>query len=1086
MTIEEQALRPKWLDAIASRVKLEMRRLDKQVRSVVREQILKVISGKAESITPTAILNHIGLTESQMATVERARTRLLAEGKLKGKALEKDLDKLRAKLLRERASLIAEHETRMAHALGQRAAWEKLFADKKLAGGKRHWHKLWIASEDERTCGVCMDLDGQEVPVDSLFDDSYYSPPEPHPRCRCSVALVETTPGWRSEKSALVDDDVEEFAGKNIAGGHWITKDGRKILIGGDAAAGRSAGGGGGSLSDITEGPPEAPIDPEKEGWKIVKKGKIGGHSEANIWEDKNGDLWYVKRSDDWTQQANEVIAGKLYALAGIPHTETRAAVVGGSPWLASKMISHAGDPHPNAVGLREGFATDAWLGNWDVAGLHGENTVLGPKMMATRVESGGALLYRGMQGLKTDTQFTGKVNEIDVFRGGISGGGKTNDTATYLFRGVTEADIAKGIRDHVLAITPAEISKVVTKYGSNMPPNLQSKIINTLTARQEDLKARLPDLDAAAKAAAKSGAPPPPTGKLFNVTHQVVAGNGKIPQAPQPVVATAAQTKAMSGGNWGISNWSDPNHPRPDEFGAPTNPSSIAYAEAMKRAQSRITSWKHCAQSEGAKKLRVAAIEELGAQGMVGVGNTPKPAIDFTDRQAVRVLYMKTQADLAAAGFTNDDRLVLARGLSFHGPSGSMLTGPEAKAKYTTPMALEGFSTNEGTAVAFNNSLVIKKAVPPSSILFSWHTSVGSTGGYAGEKEYFVLHGPKFEPLGSTYEGKIAGGPAAKAAPKKPSTWSGQGPLDLSKLAADAGFTYKGHQTVPKVENTSVLGGTIKVPKPQKTYSGSGGADAFIAKYGGEKYSKDQLKVAFDVLAKGGTVAEAAAAGAINKNSMHGMIHLVKLKYGGVNIGGTTVTTKAGSGGGETTYTPTAAQISSAAAGTHASAPFSGVAASPPPPKPSYPEAQPLKPADADWFFGKAEAGMSVGGTVFDKDVYLTKAGTYFKVPAGQPAPTGAKVSMHPQSVAKSIALQQAGQPEPPKTTPPPAPSGKLGIEAYMKKYGSTKYSPAQIQALLSLKASGMSDAAVAKQLGIPVNTVHGISWKAKNKGYI
>jgi HK97 family phage portal protein len=192
----------KWRDRIESRVKQEVKRLDKEARDVVRSEILKVVNGDALAVDAKSIVGHIGLSARQEATVERQRQRLLAERSAKAKgraisnaelnAIQKDLDHLRVKLLSERASTIAEFETRMAEGLGQQAAWERMLADGTLPGGRRHWRRLWVAADDERTCGVCMDLDGTETTLDGTFgEEDFYAPPEPHPNCRCRLTLVE-------------------------------------------------------------------------------------------------------------------------------------------------------------------------------------------------------------------------------------------------------------------------------------------------------------------------------------------------------------------------------------------------------------------------------------------------------------------------------------------------------------------------------------------------------------------------------------------------------------------------------------------------------------------------------------------------------------------------------------------------------------------------------------------------------------------------------------------------------------------------------------------------------------------------------
>jgi hypothetical protein len=343
--MEQYALPRTWDDAIESRVRVESMRLGKELRDVIRSEILKVINGKQEGISPTSILNTIGLSARQADAVDRARVRLLAEGKLKGKALEKDLDKLRAKLLAERAALIAEHETRMAHAIGQQAAWERLFAEGKLKGGRRHWHKLWVVHETEHTCGECMDLDGQEVPLDALFESEegveYGGPPEPHPRCRCSLVLVEVE---RNE-----GEDPDEALGR------WVTlPDGRHVLIGDD---------------DPEPGSGSREPRPADEFWQAIDDAGISPSSRSKAqkaWEEMvNADPNLVTHADTWkgdstyppAQQAVERLiegapnySGTVYRGTGLKELQVgdeyefkRNAPSSRNPAVATRFVSKGG-----------------------------------------------------------------------------------------------------------------------------------------------------------------------------------------------------------------------------------------------------------------------------------------------------------------------------------------------------------------------------------------------------------------------------------------------------------------------------------------------------------------------------------------------------------------------------------------------------------------------------------------------------------------------------------------------------------------------------------------------------------------------
>jgi hypothetical protein len=181
-------------DAILSRVKLETRRLSREVRNVVRGEILRIIKGEAVAIDPKDIINSIGLSERQARQVASLRANMAKQNSTV-KQIDRAVAKLRRKLLNERALLIAEHETRIAEKLGQRASWERLFKERKIK--RRQYHKMWLTADDERVCPICEPLDGVEVPVNEFFDGQWEAPPDPHPRCRCRVVLVKAPKGWR-------------------------------------------------------------------------------------------------------------------------------------------------------------------------------------------------------------------------------------------------------------------------------------------------------------------------------------------------------------------------------------------------------------------------------------------------------------------------------------------------------------------------------------------------------------------------------------------------------------------------------------------------------------------------------------------------------------------------------------------------------------------------------------------------------------------------------------------------------------------------------------------------------------------------
>lgn len=181
-------------DDIRSRVKTEAARFGKEGARVVRAEILAVVNGKQDRIRPQDIVHAIGLSERQHDQLMRQFERLVLDPKVSVSKLEKEIDKFRAKLLRERSELIAQHETRLAQGLGQRAAWEEMLRAGDLKGGRRAWLQQWVVEDDDRLCPICEELDGETTPIGGTFgDEGFAAPPDPHLHCRCRVVLVRAS-----------------------------------------------------------------------------------------------------------------------------------------------------------------------------------------------------------------------------------------------------------------------------------------------------------------------------------------------------------------------------------------------------------------------------------------------------------------------------------------------------------------------------------------------------------------------------------------------------------------------------------------------------------------------------------------------------------------------------------------------------------------------------------------------------------------------------------------------------------------------------------------------------------------------------
>lgn len=91
------------------------------------------------------------------------------------------------RFLRHRAETIARTETIRAASAGQ----HELFLQGEQRGlfNRSNVMRRWIVSGDERTCPICMGLNGQKAGLNENFPGGYFYPPA-HVMCRCSVSLV--------------------------------------------------------------------------------------------------------------------------------------------------------------------------------------------------------------------------------------------------------------------------------------------------------------------------------------------------------------------------------------------------------------------------------------------------------------------------------------------------------------------------------------------------------------------------------------------------------------------------------------------------------------------------------------------------------------------------------------------------------------------------------------------------------------------------------------------------------------------------------------------------------------------------------
>jgi hypothetical protein len=241
---------------------------------------------------------------------------------------------------------------------------------------------------------------------------------------------------------------------------------------------------------------------PSAKGWEKV--GSAKGSNPGGTYKAEDGTLYYVKQSKSALHARNEALAAALYALTGVKTTDPHLVTYGNDDQhlgTAAKIIDGV---QGDMTGVQQGFATDAWLANWDVVGLSYDN-VWGTPEGPVRVDLGGSLLFRA-QGTPKGSDFGAEVKEWDTF-----GDASINPQSASVFGKMTDAQ-KKESATVLLGVTDGDIDATVDKVFGDEDPESAGKLKATLKARRDDIlkKAGLtkPEADPAEQAEQTAKAP--------------------------------------------------------------------------------------------------------------------------------------------------------------------------------------------------------------------------------------------------------------------------------------------------------------------------------------------------------------------------------------------------------------------------------------------------------------------------------------------------------------------------------------------------------------------------------------------------
>lgn len=159
----------------------------RSIREIIRRGQLGQLTVQQQA---RRIRDLIGLTERQTASVLNFEAGLVERG-ITGAELERRVLKKYQQTLRRRASTISRTENIRAANLGQQNLWSQA-ADQGLIDRDTAMRR-WIITPGDRTCPICIPMDGQSRPLNepfvSPFNGASTMVPPIHPACRCAIAL---------------------------------------------------------------------------------------------------------------------------------------------------------------------------------------------------------------------------------------------------------------------------------------------------------------------------------------------------------------------------------------------------------------------------------------------------------------------------------------------------------------------------------------------------------------------------------------------------------------------------------------------------------------------------------------------------------------------------------------------------------------------------------------------------------------------------------------------------------------------------------------------------------------------------------
>ena len=169
--------------------------IDAMTRDSIRRAIIDAFNEQLDyRATARRIKNVVGLhprwAEAVTNFEKKEFARLVRSGIKEETARARSIERATRyadSLKSKRATMIARTEIQIAQNEGRQEGWNQAAKEGYVDVESQ---KMWVIAQDERTCPICLELDGEIVGWNEVFSSGHETPGRVHPNCRCTMVII--------------------------------------------------------------------------------------------------------------------------------------------------------------------------------------------------------------------------------------------------------------------------------------------------------------------------------------------------------------------------------------------------------------------------------------------------------------------------------------------------------------------------------------------------------------------------------------------------------------------------------------------------------------------------------------------------------------------------------------------------------------------------------------------------------------------------------------------------------------------------------------------------------------------------------